>query len=58
MRPYSMVNAPDQHPHELLLTLVPQAVGGIVSPRCISCGWATPSASGRGQRLLLDAGGA
>lgn len=32
MRPYSMVNAPDQHPHELLLTLVPQAVGGIVSP--------------------------
>ena len=29
MRPYSMVNAPDQHPHELLLTLVPHAVGGI-----------------------------
>lgn len=32
MRPYSMVNAPDELPHEILLTLVPRAVGGIVSP--------------------------
>ncbi len=40
MRPYSMVNAPDQRPHEILLTLVPRAVGGIVSPalHCLKVG--------------------
>ncbi len=32
MRPYSLVNAPDEHPFEIVLTEVPAAHGGVLTP--------------------------
>lgn len=32
MRPYSLVNAPGEHPWEIILTVVPAAAGGVLSP--------------------------
>lgn len=32
MRPYSLVNAPGEQPWEILLTVVPAAAGGVLSP--------------------------
>ena len=32
MRPYSLVNAPDEHPFEIVLTEVPASLGGVLSP--------------------------
>lgn len=32
MRPYSLVNAPGERPWEIILTVVPQAAGGVLSP--------------------------
>ena len=57
MRPYSMVNAPDQRPHEILLTLVPQDAGGIVSPALHQPRSATAFALAREPTASFDAGG-
>jgi ferredoxin/flavodoxin---NADP+ reductase len=32
MRPYSLVNAPDERPHEIILNKVESAAGGVLSP--------------------------
>lgn len=32
MRPYSLVNAPDERPWEIVLTVVPATAGGVLSP--------------------------
>ncbi|MCS6997176.1 MAG: ferredoxin--NADP reductase [Casimicrobiaceae bacterium] len=32
LRPYSLVNAPEERPLEVVLTLVPESAGGVVSP--------------------------
>ncbi len=32
MRPYSLVNAPDERPHEVVITVVPAPAGGVLTP--------------------------